>query len=163
MTHKQFVRIVRNREDVWGVTSFYRAIAAVFGRTGVAVIAIFTAAILGAPVWFAVAHPSYALWSVGAIVSWLLARPNFGAGDVIARMIVAGIGYIVTVDKNLAAIGAALIFGCWLAGAILKFGAMKTMEARLLQSANAFNKLQAAGLLIFQKDFSEPPPAPPET
>ncbi|HJT18640.1 MAG TPA: hypothetical protein VJ853_14690 [Thermoanaerobaculia bacterium] len=158
MTHKQFVRVVRNREDVWGVTSFYRATAVVFGRAGLAVIGVAMAAIVAAPLWFAIAHPTYALWSAGAIVSWLLARPNFGAGDVIARMIVAGIGYVVSTDKNLAAIGAALIFGCWLAGAILKFATMKTMEARLLRSAKAFNRLQAAGFLIFQKQVSELPP-----
>src|SRR5690242_11263878 len=132
MTHKQFVRIVRTREDVWGVTSFYRAIRVVFGRVGLAVVLVFVAVIVAVPVWFVIQHPTYALWSAGAIVSWLLARPNFGAEDVVARMIVAGIGYWLSPDKNLAATGVALIFGCWLAGAILKFVAMKLLESRLL-------------------------------
>ena len=146
---------MRNREDVWGVTSFYRAIAVVFGRTGVAIIAMAIATILAAPVWFAAAHPRYMLWSAGAIVSWLLARPNFGASDVIVRMIFAGAGYALASDTNLAAIGVAMVFGCWLAGAILKFAAMKIMEARLVRSANSFNKLQAAGLLVFLKQTSD--------
>ncbi|HJT18341.1 MAG TPA: hypothetical protein VJ853_13165 [Thermoanaerobaculia bacterium] len=147
--------MVRRREDVWGVTAFYRAIAVVFGAAGLTIIAIVVAAILAGPVWFAIAHPTYALWSAGAIVSWLLARPNFGAGDVIVRMVVAGIGYTISEDKNVAAIGAGLLFGCWLAGAILKFVAMKLMEARLLRSASSFEKLQTAGLLVFLKQTSD--------
>lgn len=155
MTHKQFVRIVRNREDVWGVASFYRAVATVFGPAGLTMVLLAVSAILAMPVWFAIARPAHALWSAGAIASWLLARPNFGAGDVIARMIVAGIGYALATNKDLAAIGVALIFGCWLAGAILKFAAMKTMELRLLRSAAAFNKLHSAGLLVFLKQTAD--------
>jgi len=146
---------VRNREDVWGVTSFYPAIRVVFGGAGLAAVFVFVAIIIAVPVWFAIQHPTYALWPAGAIVSWLLARPDFGAGDVIARMIVAGVGYLLSPDKNLAATGVALIFGCWLAGAILKFVAMKLMEFRLLESAASFERLQSAGLLVFLKQTTD--------
>jgi hypothetical protein len=155
MTHKEFVRIVREREDVWGVTSFYRAIAIVFGRAGLAVVAACVATILAMPLWFTAAHPMYALWSVAAIISWYFARPNFGAGDVIVRMIVAGIGFALSADADLARIGIALIFGCWIAGAILKFATMKLMELRLLKSAASFERLQTAGLLAFLKQTSD--------
>lgn len=156
-SHHDFVEMSTDRQWVWGVTDFYQAMRVVFGRIGIVVAASIAVALLLAPVafaWTAVqqGRPALIVWSVLAAISWYLARPDFGFADVIVRAICLGAAALLARSGgDLHLIGGGMVIAVFLLGALTKFVVMQMMQSRLRRSPEAFERLVAADLFLFER------------
>jgi hypothetical protein len=157
LSHREFVKRSTGREWVWGVTDFYEAVRVVFGVTGTVVLVGVAILILSAPFAFAwhalqLGRPALIVWSLLAAISWYLARPNFAFIDVLARAACLGVAaFLARSGDNLHLIGGGLIVGLFLLGALTKFAVMQWMQFRLRRSPQAFERLVAAELFVFER------------
>jgi hypothetical protein len=156
-SHAEFVKISTDRQWVWGVRDYNQAVAAVFGRTGTAVVAGIAVVLLCAPLvfaWIAVqqGRPALIVWSVLAAVSWYTARPNFGFIDIVVRASCLGVAaFLARTGGDLHLVGGGMVVVIFLLAALTKFLVMQRMQSRLRRSAAAFDRLVAADLFLSER------------
>jgi hypothetical protein len=156
-SHADFVAMSTDRQWVWGVTDFYQAVGAVFGRIGTVVVTSIAVIILLAPVafaWIAMqqGRPALVLWSVLAAISWYLARPNFGFLDAFGRLVCLGIASLLARSGGkLHLEGGIVVVVVFFLGVLTKVVTMQLMQLRLRRSRAAFERLVAANLYVFER------------
>ncbi|HXA19207.1 MAG TPA: hypothetical protein VN380_19615 [Thermoanaerobaculia bacterium] len=159
-SHADFVDMSTDRQWVWGVRDFYQAVRVVFGRMGTVAVTSVAGIILLAPVafaWTAVhqGRPALVVWSVLSAISWYLARPNFGFLDVFARAVCLGVASLLARSGGkLHLAGGSLVVIVFLLGALTKVVVMQVMQSRLRRSREAFERLVAADLFVFERRAS---------
>lgn len=159
-SHADFVDMSSDRQWVWGVRDFYQAVRVVFGRIGTVAVTSIAGIILLAPVafaWDAVhqGRPTLVIWSVLSAISWYLARPNFAFLDVFARAVCLGIASLLARSGGkLHLVGGTLVVIVFLLGALTKVVVMQMMQFRLRRSREAFERLVASDLFVFEQRTS---------
>jgi hypothetical protein len=155
MEHEEFAASTPANPVVWGVRGPARAVRAVWGGSGLAcyglacLLALAPALALG--VWAAMQARYGALfWVVLAALAFLMGRPRLNLMDGLPWILCGLAGVVVAIFAGLLhLLGGAAVVATWILAGAVRGTTMVYLEDRLRRSKDAFERLRAAGQLIF--------------
>ena len=158
MEHQEFVARSTANSLLWGVRGVGSAVLALWGAGGLAVYALASVLALspaiGVAAWAAL-HERYGAlgWLVPAVFAFAAARPGLNLINGSPWLACGVVGLVVSIWAGpLHLLGGAAVVATWILAGAVRGSAVVSLENRLRASRDDYERLRAAGKLIFTPD-----------
>ena len=154
MKHPEFVERARGNSFLWGVRGFYRPVGIVWGVGGLLAALAVTFVVLAPVSAFIIygvwsAHYGALIWTLPIMLAFLSGGPALNAIDLSKWIICALVGLVCGEFFGPVHLVGGLLPGLtWFLVGAQKGATMMAMEDRLQHSAESYERLRKAGLLI---------------